>query len=106
MAVPERVWVVYRLRSVSGRLLYVGKTSESGFEYRLEEHRGKPWGWLIFDWEFQYFDTEEEALAVELEVIEVERPLANVVGQWDRGRAFERVFAKRMAAQRLTARRG
>ena len=106
MSDTGEVWIVYRLRSVSGRLLYVGKTYEGGVDARLDDHKAKPWGWLIFptNTTFEYYDSEQEALDAELEAIETEEPLANVAGQWARGRAFEKVFARRMAARRLTRR--
>lgn len=104
-----RRWIVYRLRSVSGRLLYVGKTYEDGFESRLKDHRAKVWGWLIFSWDpFDYYGSEQEALDAELYAIRTEQPLANVAGQWQRGRAFDKVLRQRMVERRIpvSARKG
>lgn len=99
---------MYRLRSVSGRLLYVGKTYSGGLDRRLERHKATFWGWLIYDphTTVESHPTEEDAFEAEWDAIKSERPLANVVGQWARGRAFERVLERRMRERGLSGRRG
>ena len=77
MKAPRR-YGVYRLRDSDGRLLYVGASVSP--RLRQSRHRStRPWGKdvdpgrLTVDW----YETEAEAAAAELEAIATEAPLHN-----------------------------
>lgn len=92
----SRVWIVYRLYSFSGLLLYVGKSYEpGGFEARIRDHRSKRWGPWIFRWEIERYPTEEDALEAEEAAIRSERPMFPKVHSGGRGDAAALVLARR-----------
>lgn len=91
--------MVYRLRSESGLLLYIGKSwLPDGFRSRMRDHKRRLWGWLIVERRttFESFRTEQAALDAETAAIETERPLFNDAGTNGRGRTAEQILAERM----------
>ena len=70
--------VVYRLYDKANELLYVGISSRFGVRW-LEHAGSKPWWPEVDHVTLQLYDTREEALSIETDAIERERPLYNVV---------------------------
>ena len=94
----SRVWIVYRLYSFRGLLLYVGKSyTPGGLEERIRDHRTKRWGPWIYSWTVEEYPTEDEALASEEEAIRSERPLFPKVYSGGRGTAAAAALDRRIS---------
>ncbi|MFJ8852345.1 GIY-YIG nuclease family protein [Streptomyces sp. NPDC102437] len=76
---------VYRCFAETGTLLYVGVAEDFGKRWR--EHAGlKPWWPEVARQTVDWYDSRDEALRVEKEAIQAERPAHNVVHAVDRER--------------------
>jgi predicted GIY-YIG superfamily endonuclease len=69
---------VYRMFSATGRLLYVGVSSN--LTSRLASHADKRWFPLVATIRLQWFPTRDAAEVAEKEAIRIERPEINIVG--------------------------
>jgi hypothetical protein len=78
--VPPRPCSVYRYFDATGRLLYVGKTSNATGERKA--HTKRAW-WIAVDplrTTIEWFDSDKAALDAEDVAIKTERPLYNRAG--------------------------
>jgi predicted GIY-YIG superfamily endonuclease len=80
--IPGVRTALYRLRDATGRLLYIGISSDP--LRRWPEHAAdKPWWADVSDLSMQWFESRPAALAAEARAIRDERPLHNVVHNGD-----------------------
>lgn len=98
---------LYRARSATGELLYVGITRDPG--NRFSKHRARaPWWQNAATIELQHFRTRHEALVAELEAIQAEAPAWNVhgrePGRWVRTGPVTRREAEQVMAAGLSLR--
>ena len=73
-----RAWVVYRLYSESGRLLYVGATSS--IQVRLRKHQRRAWWQDVATYEVEHHPDPKSCRIAERMAIRNEAPVHNVAG--------------------------
>ncbi|MFF1499726.1 GIY-YIG nuclease family protein [Streptomyces sp. NPDC058316] len=72
---------LYRLRDDAGQLLYIG-ISEDPLRRWPEHAKGKSWWPKVVDLSLEWFASRDLALTAEVAAIRSERPLHNVVHNW------------------------
>ena len=72
----ERHTALYRLLAESGRLLYVGISSNPDFRWSTHSNK-QPWWSEVADRKIEWFGSREAASAAEVEAIKEERPVYN-----------------------------
>jgi predicted GIY-YIG superfamily endonuclease len=82
--------LVYRHFDASGKLLYIGMSSNAPARKRWHS-RNAPWFDQIASWTFEEFESRSAAMAAEKAAIEAERPLHNKTGLIKPARSTKRL---------------